>query len=225
MKRSEIDRIIEENIRFMQERCFFLPSFACWTPGEWREKGEEYREIRYSALGWDITDFGSGDFHRVGLFLFTLRNGNQKNSAAYPKPYAEKIMAVEAGQITPLHYHWYKMEDIINRGPGILVIRLYNADPATDLLDKVNDVTVHHDGRTYTAPAGITIRLDPGESVTLYPKQYHTFTAERQKTLVGEVSQCNDDQTDNRFLTPAGRFPSIEEDAPARFVLCNEYPF
>ena len=81
------------------------------------------------------------------------------------------------------------------------------------------------DGRVYTAPAGVTLRLEPGESVTLHPKQYHTFWAEEQKTLVGEVSQCNDDRTDNRFLTPAGRFPEIEEDTPARFVLCSEYPF
>ena len=225
MKRSEIDRIIEENILFLKEMKFFLPPFAFWTPEQWKDKDNEYREIRDNRLGWDITDFGSGDYRRAGLFLFTIRNGNQKDRAAYPKPYAEKIMVVDSGQVTPWHYHWYKMEDIINRGPGTLVIRLYNADPVTDLLCESSDVTVHMDGRAYTAPAGVTLRLEPGESVTLHPKQYHTFWAEGQKTLVGEVSQCNDDKTDNRFLTPAGRFPDIEEDAPARFVLCNEYPF
>ena len=30
--------------------------------------------------------------------------------------------------------------------------------------------------------------------------------------LLGEVSQCNDDNTDNRFTPPVGRFPEIEED-------------
>lgn len=40
-------------------------------------------------LGWDLTDFGSGDFARRGLFLFTMRNGAARRDA---KPYAEKIM-------------------------------------------------------------------------------------------------------------------------------------
>jgi D-lyxose ketol-isomerase len=42
--------------------------------------------------------------------------------------------------------------------------------------------------------------------------------------LLGEVSQCNDDNTDNRFAEPIGRFPKLEEDEPAYRLLCNEYP-
>ena len=42
--------------------------------------------------------------------------------------------------------------------------------------------------------------------------------------LLGEVSQCNDDNTDNRFNPPVGRFPVIEEDEPPYRLLCNEYP-
>ena len=42
--------------------------------------------------------------------------------------------------------------------------------------------------------------------------------------LIGEVSMCNDDNTDNRFLKPLGRFPTIEEDEPAYRLLCTEYP-
>ena len=42
--------------------------------------------------------------------------------------------------------------------------------------------------------------------------------------LLGEVSQCNDDNTDNRFNPPFGRFPEIEEDEPPYRLLCNEYP-
>jgi D-lyxose ketol-isomerase len=42
--------------------------------------------------------------------------------------------------------------------------------------------------------------------------------------LLGEVSQCNDDNTDNRFSPPVGRFPTIEEDEPPYRLLCNEYP-
>ena len=42
--------------------------------------------------------------------------------------------------------------------------------------------------------------------------------------LLGEVSQCNDDNTDNRFRPPVGRFPKIEEDEAPYRLLCNEYP-
>ncbi len=54
-----------------------------------------------------------------------------------------------------------------------------------------------------------------------------SFTPEEWRTLgreYGEVSQCNDDNTDNRFNPPVGRFPAIEEDEPPYRLLCNEYP-
>ena len=41
--------------------------------------------------------------------------------------------------------------------------------------------------------------------------------------LVGEVSKVNDDNVDNRFLEPVGRFPSVDEDEPPIWLLCNEY--
>jgi len=55
---------------------------------------------------------------------------------------------------------------------------------------------------------------------------YHTFYAEdgKGKVLMGEVSQVNDDKTDNRFLEPIGRFPEIDEDEEALHYLCFEYP-
>ena len=31
------------------------------------------------SLGWDITDFGSGDFAKLGLLLFTVRNGSLRS--------------------------------------------------------------------------------------------------------------------------------------------------
>ena len=39
-------------------------------------------------------------------------------------------MIVEEMQETPMHFHWGKMEDIINRGGGNLVIEIFgsNAD-------------------------------------------------------------------------------------------------
>jgi ABC-type sugar transport system, auxiliary component len=42
--------------------------------------------------------------------------------------------------------------------------------------------------------------------------------------LIGEVSQTNDDNTDNRFYEPLTRFSSVEEDEAPYRLLCNEYP-
>ena len=126
MKRSEINAIMRQADEFIRQQNFYLPPFAYWTPEEWRQKGPEAKEIVANRLGWDITDFGRGDFRRSGLFLFTLRNGNPENwKTLQGKLYAEKILIVEENQETPMHFHWSKMEDIINRGGGRLCIKLY----------------------------------------------------------------------------------------------------
>lgn len=223
MKRSEINAIIKEFEALLKEHRFELPPFLSFTPEEWETKGHEYDEIRDNALGWDVTDYGEGNYDKLGLALITIRNGNTHNPK-YTKTYAEKIMMVRAGQISPNHFHWNKMEDIINRGGGDLVFRLWNATPDEGLAD--TDVEICRDGRRYMVPAGSEIVLKPGESLSLYPYYYHEFTV-REGTgtaLVGEVSMCNDDNTDNRFLEPLGRFPTIEEDEPPYRLLCNEYP-
>lgn len=223
MKRSEINAIIKRFEKKMEEYRFAIPPFLKFTPEEWRNKGHEYDEIRDNMLGWDVTDFGMGNYAKIGLALITLRNGNVHNGK-YTKTYAEKVLFCDAGQTTPLHFHWHKMEDIINRGGNDIIFRLYNAAKDEQLAD--TDVVIFQDGRRYTVPAGTPITLKPGESLTLYPYYYHEFTIPEEggSTLVGEVSMCNDDNTDNRFLESFGRFPSIEEDEPPYRLLCNEYP-
>ena len=63
-----------------------------------------------------------------GLFLFTVRNGSPENiKTMRGKLYCEKIMIVDVNQRTPMHFHWTKVEDIINRGGGKLVIKLFNS--------------------------------------------------------------------------------------------------
>ena len=221
MKRSEINRIIEEGIAFFRQHQFILPPFAYWTPDIWASKGKEYDEIRDNHLGWDITDFGSGDFLEKGLFLFTIRNGNL-NMEKYKKTYAEKIMIVKRNKLL-LFIFTEKDRYIINRGGGNLIVKLYESTSDENLADI--PVTVYSDGREYQVPAGSTVRLEPGESITLYPGQYHSFWGEPGKgsVLVGEVSECNDDYTDNRFYEKVGRFPDIEEDESPRYYLVNDY--
>ncbi len=222
MKRSQINEIMREADTFIRERGFYLPPFAYWTSEDWTTKGADAREILENGLGWDITDFGSGDYQKCGLFLFTIRNGHPRNlETLQGKLYAEKIMIVEVGQVTPMHFHWHKTEDIINRGGGRLAIQLYNSTVDEDLAP--TEVTVSMDGVKRTVRAGETIILSPGESITLPTLVYHKFWGVEERVLVGEVSLVNDDKTDNRFYERVGRFPTIEEDEPPLHLLVNDY--
>ncbi len=225
MKRSEINAALKEMEAMIQEYRFALPPFCHFTPEEWQTKGHECDEIRDNMLGWDITDYGLGDFDKVGFSLITLRNGNLSMPDKYTKTYAEKLLYIKEGQYSPMHFHWNKMEDIINRGGGTMLIRVYNATPDEDL-DKVNPVHVHMDGVEYIVPAGTQVRVAPGQSISIQQYMYHDFEVEpgTGPVLIGEVSQCNDDNTDNRFYEGVGRFPAIEEDEPPYRLLCNEYP-
>ena len=222
MKRSEINKALKEMEQLVKKHGFSLPPFCDFTPGQWKTKGHEYDEIRDNMLGWDITDYGLGDFEKVGFALITLRNGNQ-NNPKYKKVYAEKLLMLKEGQHSPMHFHWKKSEDIINRGGGTMIIHVYNDKDGT--LDDT-DVLVNSDGRSYYVPAGTGVELNPGESITLWPHQYHDFDVKpgTGDVLIGEVSMCNDDNTDNRFLEEIGRFPTIEEDEEPYRLLCNEYP-
>ena len=222
MKRSEINAVIKRFEKLLEEHRFELPPFCKWTPEEWQTKGHEYDEIRDNMLGWDVTDYGMGDFGHLGLALITIRNGNVHNPK-YTKTYAEKIIMCDSGQVSPMHFHWHKMEDIINRGGNDIHFTLYNATEDEQLAD--TPVKIFSDGRCYTVPAGETVVLKPGQSLSLYPYYYHEFVIpEGGPVLIVEVSMCNDDNTDNRFLNPLGRFPTIEEDEPPYRLLCNEYP-
>lgn len=223
MKRSKINACIREMQILMDNNGFHLPPFCHWTPRQWMGKGHEYDEIRDNMLGWDITDFGLADWDKVGFSLITLRNGSRSNPD-YQKPYAEKLLMLKENQHAPMHFHWYKSEDIINRGGGTLIIHVYNADEEEGLAD--TEVCINSDGRSYYVPAGTGIQLQPGESITLWPRQYHDFDVKPGSgdVLIGEVSMCNDDTTDNRFHLPIGRFPVIEEDEPPYRLLCFEYP-
>jgi D-lyxose ketol-isomerase len=223
MKRSEINAIIQSAIEFIGTRGFYMPPFAYWTASDWTTKGPEALEIVENKLGWDITDFGRGDFNAYGLILFTIRNGRlQTGQPLKGKSYAEKIMIVGDGQVTPLHFHWSKMEDIINRGGGYLLIQLFRSTQ-DEQLDEAQPVQVSVDGQRRIVEAGATLHLAPGESITLEQGCYHKFWS-RGRTLVGEVSQVNDDLHDNRFFETIGRFPEIEEDVPPQHLLCSDYP-
>ncbi len=219
MKRSEVNALITKAKEFYKGHRFNLPKWAFWGPEEWKGHGDS--EVVRNMLGWDLTDYGKGEFDKLGLILFTIRNGNLKTGDA--KPYAEKIMILREGQVCPMHFHWSKREDIINRAGGNLVIKLYSSDENEELSDKPLDVSV--DGFIRTIESGSEIILEPGESICLEPGMYHAFYSQKGTgdVLVGEVSAVNDDNTDNRFNEPMPRFPAIDEDEEPIHLLVTDY--
>lgn len=227
MKRSQINNAIKTAMERLNEYKITLPCFGYWKVSDWKEKTDITGRIRERMLGWDVTDFGSGDFNHCGATLFTVRNGD-KNDKELRMPYAEKyiILSDVTEQEIPLHYHIYKSEDIINRGGGVLVVQLYNRAEDGGL-DTENDVTVYTDSIKRTIEAGDCIEVMPGDSITLEPYVYHKFYAKKDCGLliVGEVSKVNDDNTDNVFFKKSERFSTVEEDEEITYPLVNEYNF
>ncbi len=222
MKRSEVNEIMRAADDFIRSFGFILPPFAYWSPDEMRARRPA--GIVDARLGWDITDYGKGDFDALGLFLFTVRNGSEADlRRGGGMCYAEKIMISRDQQISPMHRHIVKAEDIINRGGGVLALELFNSDGDGNV-DRATDVEVATDGVLRRQKAGEVLRLYPGESVTLMPGNWHAFWAEDGDVLIGEVSTVNNDLTDNIFTEEIGRFSEIEEDADPWHLLVSDYP-
>jgi len=226
MKRSEINNAIRYAMKTLENNHLRLPAFAYWSMDDWNNRKDELSNISAIGLGWDVTDFGTGDFTKVGSVLFTVRNGSLTDKTA-GTPYAEKIILQrhETQQEIPFHFHKMKTEDIINRGGGILMLELYNSSQDGGL-DQKSQIKVKMDGFYHTFPAGTILEIEKGCSITLHPGLHHRFWAKKGAgdLVVGEVSSVNDDNTDNVFLKAPKRFSEIEEDEAAYAPLCNEYP-
>lgn len=221
MKRSDVNEILREADAFIKSHGYVLPPFAYWSPEEMAQRGAG--DIRARAMGWDITDYGQGRFEELGLFLFTVRNGLASDlNSGRGMVYAEKIMISRKDQISPMHRHVVKSEDIINRGGGTLVLELFcgNSDGG---LDPETEVIVPVDAEMVTLKAGGRLALSPGQSVTLHPTVWHAFWAEDADVLIGEVSTVNDDLTDNIFVDPIGRFADVQEDEAPQHLLVSDY--
>lgn len=223
MKRSLVNHSITKAIAFARQMHISLAPFAFWTPDDWRDKGPQADPIRDLMLGWDVTDFGLGDFYRIGRTLFTLRNGSYRHPQ-YPRRYSEKFIFIEEDQPAPIHFHRKKTEDIICRAGGNVMIRLFKAAPDGSKSHEPFDLPVDGCWRRFTP--GQTIRLTPGQSILVPDGIIHEFWSERGSgmTISGEVGSICDDVDDNIFLAPCERFVEIEPDEPPLFLLCNEYP-
>lgn len=223
MKRSRINGIVAEADEMIRAHGFHLPPFAHWSPDDFARRKQEARHVIDSRCGWDITDYGAGRFDEMGLSLFTLRNGRQSDlNRGRGMCYAEKLLISRQDQLSPMHRHVVKAEDIINRGGATLVIELFGSDENGDFADDRGGI-VSCDGIVRTFVAGEKLKLAPGESITLMPGDWHAFWGEGGDVLIGEISTVNDDASDNIFREPIGRFSSIQEDEPAKHLLVSDY--
>ncbi len=229
MKRSTANRVIETAKEVFASFGLKLPPFAEWTVEDWKSKGPECDEIRKCLLGWDVTDFGQGDFEVRGRTLFTLRNG----AKSFPggKDYAEKLILDPENQKPPRHFHRHKMEDIVNRGGGNIMVELFKATAEGKPSDEV--FTMQVDGVTTRIKPGEILRLEPGQSLCIPPRIIHQFWGEegtgvkfgdKRYTVSGEISRVCDDFEDNCWLEPCERFCTFEEDEPRKHYLVHEYP-
>lgn len=222
MQRSRIDAAVDGARSLAADAGIALPGFASWSRADWltgaSAEAAAVRPAMERGLGWDVTDFGRGDFDRVGLVLCTLRNGTlaERDSGA-GQTYAEKFLVAQDGQETPMHLHRRKTEDIINRGGAALVVELR---PEQGDLDTVVTLV---DGLERAVRAGVPVRLEPGQSIQVPAGAFHRFWADGGTVLAGEVSSVNDDVDDNLFLDPFPRYAAVDGDVPARYLLVSEY--
>lgn len=222
MKRSEIQEAVAWAKDFLSRNGFSLPMFADWSVEEWKARRNEAETIIRTMRGWDVTTFGHDDFSVMGAVLFTIRNGLPDGTCGCP--YAEKLIMMKEGQVLPNHYHSQKTEDIINRGGGVLMIKVWNSLPDGSV-DRTGDVRILTDGIESFVTAGAEVEILRGNSMTIYPGLYHQFSPKPGcgDLIIGEVSSVNDDRTDNYFEIPRPRFVPVEEDCPVTVLLCNEY--
>lgn len=221
MKRSEINKILREGDRFIRSFGYVLPPFAHWSPEKFLI--QDHKTLIHRGMGWDITDYGLEKFETLGLFLFTVRNGliaDLKHGRGML--YAEKILISRKNQVSPMHRHFSKTEDIINRGGGTLVLQLFAGAP-NGSIDREAVLQVPVDGQIRNLQAGAYLKLEPGESVTLMPGIWHSFWGEKADVLIGEVSTVNDDQNDNEFEMNISRFAKVEEDETPLHLLVSDY--
>lgn len=223
MRRSDIDRIIDTGREACRRNGFVLPPFAQWSPQEALAQPDALRLMAGGGLGWAIAEFQPGRFATHGLTVFTIRMGEPALvGRSGGKLYGEKVLVARDGQVTPLHYHAVKTEDIVNRGGGRFVVELLAVDargqPKDEPVEAIKDVAV-----VRVPPRGRVV-LEPGESLQLDPFVAHAFWAEGGTVVAGEVSLVNDDASDNLFIPPLPAAAAIEEDAAPRYLLARDIP-
>jgi D-lyxose ketol-isomerase len=219
LTRSEANATLRNAYEFFSSFGNFLPPQALWSVDEWLRRKEEMVPSIKGGVGWDIFK-PAPDFAKEGLTLYTITNG-------YPgsyQVYAEKLLMATPGQVTPMHYHAIKQEDIICGGGSNMHIQLYWAESEKQLSDRPVEAVIN--GGLKKVLAGEELVFKPGERITLAPRMFHRFWADpdgKGPGFIREVSMVNDDATDNYFLDEIGRFAEVIEDEPILWPLGSDY--
>jgi hypothetical protein len=95
--------------------------------------------------------------------------------------YAEKVIIVKDGQRCPMHYHFVKTEDIINRGGGVLALELVETGP-DGKADPSREVIVRTDAMERRLPAHGILRL--------HPRRERDADARPRPCLLGRGRRC-----------------------------------
>lgn len=102
---------------------------------------------------------------------------------------------------------------------------MHAVGPANEanLCDDQRVITVSVDGQRRTMKHGETLVLKPGAGHLPATASVSSLLGGKSVCSRLEISMVNDDQHDNYFLEPGGRFPAIEEDESVKWLLCSEY--
>ena len=96
MKRSQVNAALTWAKELLAKNNIHLPEYAYWDMDTWKANKDRLDTVRSVMLGWDITDFGTGDFDRIGSVLYTVRNGKM-DDADVGVPYCEKYLLFREG--------------------------------------------------------------------------------------------------------------------------------
>ena len=217
MERSHVNNYIVKAMSFYYEKGIILPEFAFWTLQDWFDiynDDERLMSVDYMlkrGVGWDVTDFGLGKNYITTLF--TYFNGSPLSPNGLSLKY---IFRNNTG--SPPHIHIKKTETVVNMGPGVLEVMLWNSSGVG------NSVTVSINSQIKNYHAGEVIVIPPGGIIEVTPSHKHSYKA-RGPVLVGENSSYNDDIIDNIFDPGVVRFPPITEDlAECGYPINRIYP-
>ncbi len=234
MKRSEIDTAIERAISNAKNLGVALPAWSDWHPQQFEKNADG---IRHQKLGWKVVDFGMKDFENCGLVILALcsslvdETGEPLTKVAhlgeydYPvTSFSRKYLFVQAGQTEPHHFHRQKARKEVSVIAGAPVrFELAWAENDTTLSNQ--DVNVAVDGIWHQLPAGGSLMVNPGETITLPGNLSHIISVAEggPDTIMMETSTANNDRRDNifPFMTPTST--SVIEDTVARYQLLDEH--
>jgi hypothetical protein len=235
MKRSEINAAIARAIGNAKKFAVALPKWADWSPARFTDASTD--GIRHQQLGWKVVDFGAGDFANCGLVVLAVCSpmidaaGEPQNkpvqvgTRTYPATaFSRKFLFVQAGQTEPHHFHRQKERKEVTVLAGAPVrFELAWADGDTALSDKAVEVQV--DGIWHSMPAGDSIVIQPGETITLPGELSHIISVagDGLDTIMVETCTANNNNTDNifPFMTPTSQ--PVDEDAERLYQQLDEH--